>query len=132
MKGQRLYIRELQAGDEEALERFYEDENRERKRPSHNALGLLGKILGNVVAHADAVSDGESMRIEHFYVTQAMRKMRIGRVLLVELESHAARRGCISLVALECPAMNKFFLNAGFVADRGTLRKVVTVTGGGE
>lgn len=125
MKGQRLHIRPLEAGDAPILEDFYRGEEVSLSPGVLSLPGFLAKLLGSVVAHASAVETEDNLHIEHFYVTRTLRRKRIGRGFLSELERRAAANGCKSVTTSDNSLIKKFFIDAGFVVDGETLRKTV-------
>ena len=124
MKGQRLHIRPLVAGDSAILEDFYQGEEVSLAGVL-SPPGFLAKLLGSVVAHASTVATQDNLHVEHFYVTRTLRRKRIGRGFLSELERRAAANGCKSVTTSGSSPIKKFFIDAGFVVDGETLRKTV-------
>src|SRR2546423_1424334 len=89
MRGQRLFVRALEAGDAEAVREFLTTNGDAHAIP---ACGLLGKLLGRVVAvMAIDVSDPDGVRIDGLLVAQDLRRKRIGRGMISELETIASK-----------------------------------------
>jgi GNAT superfamily N-acetyltransferase len=88
MRGQRLFVRAIEAGDADAVREFL----RANGDGDAAAFGLIGKLLGGVVAvMAIDLSEPGEVRIERLVVARELRRKRIGRVMMSELESIAAK-----------------------------------------
>ena len=88
MKGQRLFVRAIEPADHEAIRAFLRQENDSREIP---ACGLLGKLVGELVAVLAMEITPEGVEIDGMIVARDLRRKRIGRVMLLELEQFAVR-----------------------------------------
>jgi len=89
MRGQRLFVRAIEAGDADAVREFLRANGDGQAVP---AIGLIGKLLGGVVAvMAIDLSEPGEVRIEGLVVARELRRKRVGRVMMNELESLAAK-----------------------------------------
>ena len=89
MRGQRLFVRTIEAGDADKVREFLRANGDGDAAP---AFGLIGKLLGGVVAvMAIDLSEPGEVRIERLVVAPELRRKRIGRVMMNELESLAAK-----------------------------------------
>jgi ribosomal protein S18 acetylase RimI-like enzyme len=87
MRGQRLFVRAIDTSDQDLLRTFLAHEGRS-KVP---ACGLLGKLVGELVAVVAMQITPDAVRIDDIVVKRELRRKRIGRVMLDELEQIAAK-----------------------------------------
>jgi ribosomal protein S18 acetylase RimI-like enzyme len=87
MKGQRLFVRAIESGDQDAVRSFLSTEG----RTSTPSVGLLGKLVGDLVAVLEMQITSDAVLIHDIVVKRELRRKRIGRVMLDELEQIAAR-----------------------------------------
>jgi len=123
MRGQRLFVRAIEAGDSEAVREFLTANGDEHAVP---ACGLLGKLLGRVVAvMAIDFREPTGVRVERLLVASELRRKRIGRVMMNELEERAAKMERDWLIADPSADAREFLHRVGFVetGDR-MIRKV--------
>jgi N-acetylglutamate synthase-like GNAT family acetyltransferase len=88
MRGQRLFVRAIEAEDHDQIRRFLTSH---RGRPEVPACGLLGKLAGELVAILGMQITPDAVQITDIVVAKDFRRKRIGRVLLMELEHIAAK-----------------------------------------
>lgn len=122
MRGLRLWIRPTTPDDREALEEFYRQES--AGEPDQEAVSVVGKLLGRIVAHATARPEQDSLRISTVYVAKELRRKRIGSAVTIELQKIAVDSGARSLVVPAGTAV-KFFESLGFIERDGMLRKMI-------
>ena len=123
MRGQRLFVRALEAGDAETVRDFLTANGDPHAVP---ACGLLGKLLGRVVAvMAIDVSEPDAVRIDSLLVARDLRRKRIGRVMINELETIASKMERDWLIMDPSADAREFLRRVGFVetGDR-MMRKV--------
>ena len=87
MRGQRLFVRAIDTSDQDLVRAFLAVEGRS-KVP---ACGLLGKLVGELVAVVAMQITPDAVRIDDIVVKRELRRKRIGRVMLDELEQVAAK-----------------------------------------
>ena len=123
MRGQRLFVRAIEAGDADAVREFLRANGDGHAAP---AFGLIGKLLGGVVAvMAIDLSEPGEVRIERLVVARELRRKRIGRVMLSELESLAAKMERDWLTMVASGDAHEFLRRVGFVEDgKRMVRKV--------
>jgi len=115
MRGQRLYVRPIEPGDADAVRAFFAAHT---KRDAVPACGLLGKLLGQLVAvMAIDFSEANGIRVDELVVLPDLRRKRIGRVMMNELESLAAKMERDWLIAEAAEGARDFLLRVGFVDD---------------
>lgn len=111
MKGQRLFIRPLTSADRPRLEQFYLSEN--EPVPPDNA-GLIGFLVGEIAAHIAFESTPPFMEIRSIWVARSLRKKRVGRAMVSELASLAAKMELTRLVVRKGGSADEAFLHLGF------------------
>jgi GNAT superfamily N-acetyltransferase len=115
MRGQRLYVRPIEPGDADAVRAFLGDY---AQRDALPACGLLGKLVGQLVAvMAIDFSEVNGIRVADLVVLPELRRKRIGRVMMNELESLAAKMERDWLIAEAAEGARDFLRRVGFVDD---------------
>lgn len=113
MRGQRLFIRELQADDRDAIRDFFARHGREGVEAP--ASGTIGKLVGDLVAVAGTSSDGDTVRVEQIFVAPELRRKRIGRFMLDEVVNIARKLERESVVVEDAGDAGEFLRKVGFV-----------------
>src|SRR6266568_3716164 len=123
MRGQKLFVRAIEAGDADAVREFLKANGDGHAVP---AFGLLGKLLGGIVAvMAIDLSEPAAVRIDGLVVARELRRKRIGRVMMNELEILAAKMERDWLIIEVSGDARKFLRRVGFVEDgKRMVRKV--------
>jgi N-acetylglutamate synthase-like GNAT family acetyltransferase len=109
MRGQKLFVRPIDAADYDAIRAFLA-----QHAPSHEhvpSCGLLGKLLGDIVAVLSMEITPDAVRVDGLVVAKELRRKRIGRGMLAELDALAAKMDREWLVAREDHA---FLRRVGF------------------
>lgn len=114
-KGQRLFVRPIAETDRAAIAAFLRREAPECAPP---AGGLIGKLVGELVAVAGANTRGDEVILEMIVVAETLRRKRIGRVLIEALATSEASQGRRWLVARKDESTLAFLRRVGF-SDRG-------------
>jgi ribosomal protein S18 acetylase RimI-like enzyme len=123
MRGLKLFVRAIEAGDSEAVREFLTANGDDHAVP---ACGLLGKLLGRVVA-VMAIDLGEpaGIRIEGLIVASELRRKQIGRIMMNELEELAAKMERDWLIMDPSAGAHEFLRRVGFVeTEDRMIRKV--------
>jgi GNAT superfamily N-acetyltransferase len=117
MRGQRLFVRPIEPGDADTVRGFLAAHAEQDAVPP---CGLIGKLLGELVA-VMAIDLGETngVRIRDLIVVPELRRKRIGRVMMSELESLAAKMERDWLIAESAGSSREFLKRVGFI-DEGT------------
>jgi GNAT superfamily N-acetyltransferase len=113
MRGQKLFIRPIEAGDHDAVGRFLEIQTGASQVP---ACGLLGKLVGELVSVVAMQITADAIQIDDIVVARELRRKRIGRVMLDEVEQIAAKidRPWVVVEDRPLPALHEFFRRVGF------------------
>ena len=115
MRGQRLYVRPIEPGDADAVRAFF---SAHANRDAVPACGLVGKLLGQLVAvMAIDLSEANGIRVADLVVLPELRRKHIGRVMMNELESLAAKMERDWLIADATESTRDFLLRVGFVDE---------------
>jgi GNAT superfamily N-acetyltransferase len=123
MRGQKLYIRPITPSDRDAIEQFLTRHG--RPGASSPESGLLGKLVGDLVAVLPIRISGDDIHIDDLVVAPELRRKQIGRYMLGELERMAAGIQRSWLVVDEVPADATFLRRVGFVQDGGRMLRRV-------
>jgi GNAT superfamily N-acetyltransferase len=118
MRGLKLYIRPIETGDADAIRAFL---GRHSASSSVPRCGLLGKLLGDVVAVLAMEITADAIRLDDLVVAKDLRRKHIGRGMLAELDALAAKIDREWIIAR---ADHEFLRRVGFCGD-GTLRRRV-------
>lgn len=114
MKGQRLYVRASEPADAAAIAALHDT------TPCAVPDGFVGKIVGEIVAHAGIRIDGQLAAIECLAVAPPMRRKRVALLLLREI-AHLVSPATL-VVRLDCP-LRDYFVAAGFEKKDGMLQR---------
>jgi ribosomal protein S18 acetylase RimI-like enzyme len=112
MRGQRLFVRAIGASDRAAVRDFLARHS-ERHLDSP-ARGLLGKLVGDLVAVMSISVTAESIRIDDITVAKELRRKRIGRVMVTEALQLAKQIDRSSLEVDDGGPAIEFFRHVGF------------------
>jgi len=115
MRGQRLFVRPIEPGDADTVRGFLAAHAEQDAVPP---CGLIGKLLGELVA-VMAIDLGETngVRISDLIVAPELRRKRIGRVMMSELESLAAKMERDWLIAEGAGSSREFLRRVGFIDE---------------
>jgi len=113
MRGQRLFVRPIERGDDEAIRAFLDG-----AAPPEN--GLVGKLVGNLVAVLSMEVMADAIRVDDLVVARELRRKQIGRVMMNELAELAAKLERRSLV-VERDGAREFLQRVGFVEEDGRM-----------
>jgi GNAT superfamily N-acetyltransferase len=115
MKGQRLFVRPIDAGDSAAVDAFLTSQGASATAP---ACGLVGKLVGELVAVLWMEVTETAIRIEDLIVAKELRRKRIGRVMMNELDALAVK---LDRPRIEAPRGHgdEFLQHVGFAEEEG-------------
>jgi GNAT superfamily N-acetyltransferase len=125
MRGLRLFVRPIEAADHPALEAFFARQN-EGVTPAEAptgvpvpeaAWGLLGKLLGDVVAVVALQLTDDALRVEDVTVARELRRKWIGRVMMREVEQLAVKMDRRRIVVEHAGDAHEFFRRVGFQSE---------------
>src|SRR5947209_1262657 len=117
MRGQKLFVRPIESGDAETVRKFL---STHAERNAVPACGLIGKLLGELVAvMAIDFAESNGVRVDDLIVVPELRRKRIGRVMMSELETLAAKMERDWLIADPAGGAREFLRSIGFV-DEGS------------
>jgi ribosomal protein S18 acetylase RimI-like enzyme len=110
LRGLRLYVRPIDAADSPAVSAFL---TRQDGGPIP-AWGLLGKLLGDIVAVVSLEITDDALRVDGIVVARELRRKRIGRAMLHEVEQLAAKFDRDRVVVDDAGDAQEFFRRVGF------------------
>ena len=119
MKGQKLFVRPIEASDAGAIRAFAAQFGGSPEARS----GLLGKLTGDLVAVLSMELEADAVRILDLVVAEELRRKRIGRVMVNELAALAAKLEREWLVADIAHA--EFLRRVGFIEECGVMKRRV-------
>jgi N-acetylglutamate synthase-like GNAT family acetyltransferase len=120
LRGLRLFVRPVESSDHPDLAAFFERETEDAAaRLSHftsggAACGLLGKLLGEIVAVAAIDLTGDALRVRDLVVARELRRKRVGRVMMREVEQLAMKMDRRRLIVDDAQDAREFFRRVGF------------------
>ena len=100
-------MRPIEATDHTALEAFL-------GTATPPAWGLLGKLLGDLVAVVALEITGDALRVNDIYVTRELRRKRIGRAMMREVEQLATKLERHRVIVEDAQDAQEFFRRIGF------------------
>lgn len=119
MKGQKLFVRPIEASDAEAIRAFAAQHGGSPEVRS----GLLGKLVGDLAAVLSMEVETSAIRLLDLVVAEELRRKRVGRVMLNELAALAAKLEREWLVAGLAHA--GFLRRVGFTEEDGMMKRRV-------
>ncbi|HEV7484654.1 MAG TPA: GNAT family N-acetyltransferase [Thermoanaerobaculia bacterium] len=119
MKGQKLFVRPIEAADSDAVRAFAAQHGGSPAARS----GLLGKLVGELVAVLAMDVETDAVRVVDLVVAEELRRKRIARVMLNELASLAEKleRNCL----IADVKHTEFLRRVGFIEDQGVMKRRV-------
>ncbi|HVR41358.1 MAG TPA: GNAT family N-acetyltransferase [Thermoanaerobaculia bacterium] len=122
MRGQRLFIRPIDAADHDIVQTFLQNH---RGRSDVPAYGLLAKLAGELVAVVAIDITDDAVRVADLVVATELRRKRIGRAMLGEVAQIAVKMERARLVVDDAAGADEFFRRVGFASEGGVWTKVV-------
>ena len=119
MKGQKLFVRPIEAADADAVRAFAAQHGASPDSRS----GLLGKLVGELVSVVWIDIEADAVRIVDLVVAEELRRKRVARVMLNELASLAKKLERNWLIADVKHA--EFLRRVGFTEDQGVMKRRV-------
>jgi GNAT superfamily N-acetyltransferase len=114
MRGQRLFVRPIDDQDHDSVRTFLERHADGARVPE---WGLVGKLVGELVAVMTIAVTDDAIRVDDLVVAPEMRRKRIGRVMLDELDGLAAKMERDWLIVERARDARSFFERVGFLED---------------
>lgn len=114
MKGQRLFVRPIEPEDHQAVADFLQNQTGSTNVP---AWGLLGKLVGELVAVVALEITPDAVRLDDIVVAGPLRKKWIGRVMLREVEQLAKKMERKRVLVDDARGAQEFFRRVGFVSE---------------
>lgn len=119
MRGLRLFVRPIEASDSPELQAFFAvkaGQSGGANRPIP-AWGLLGKLLGDIVAVVALEITDDALRVADVTVAHELRRKWIGRVMMREVEQLAAKMDRRRIVVEHAGDAQEFFRRVGFQSE---------------
>jgi GNAT superfamily N-acetyltransferase len=115
VRGQRLFVRSIQPSDAGEVHAFLARHS--AGIDSIPARGLLGKLVGDLVAVMAISITADSVRIDDLTVASGLRRKRIGRVMVGEALQLAKQMNHKQLAVDDPRGAIEFFRHVGFVSE---------------
>lgn len=120
MRGLRVFVRPIEAADQGAVTEFLSrhrgEESAECGSPTPE-WGLLGKILGDIVAVVSLELADDALRVADVTVARELRRKWIGRVMMREVEQLAVKMDRRRIVVEQAGEAHEFFRRVGFQSE---------------
>lgn len=138
VRGLRLFVRPIEPADHTAVCAFLDsqkDELRARAagEPSMQdcltsipACGLLGKLLGDIVAVVSLEITEDALRVDDMLVARELRRKWIGRVMMREVEQLATKMDRRRVVVNDARDAQEFFRRVGFESEGESWVRIVS------
>ena len=111
MRGLRLFVRPIETADAPAVRAFLDLYEPSRPIP---ACGLLGKLLGDIVAVVAMELTGDALRVDEIVVARELRRKWIGKAMMREVEQLAVKMDRPRVVIDDAKDADEFFRRVGF------------------
>ena len=115
MRGLRLFVRPLEAADQAAVGAFLE--RQDAPAATARECGLVGKLLGDIVAVVAIDLVPDALRIDDIVVARDLRKKRIGRAMVREVEDLAVKMDRQRVIVEDARGAEEFFRRIGFRSE---------------
>jgi GNAT superfamily N-acetyltransferase len=122
VKGQKLFVRPVSPADYDEIADFYAEQTSPFPADSPS---LVGKLVGRIVAHLSYRTVGDIVVIDHLFVARDLRRRRVGRFMISELERLAGTEANL-LRARQVDSATDFLMAIGFrpAGDGGLERPI--------
>jgi ribosomal protein S18 acetylase RimI-like enzyme len=118
VRGLRLFVRPIEVTDHSVLQAFFSKQrNAGASGDTTPAWGLLGKLLGDVVAVVSLDITDDALRVEDLTVARELRRKWIGRVMMREVEQLAVKMDRRRIVVEHAGDAQEFFRRVGFQSE---------------
>ena len=125
VRGLRLYVRPIDSADSSAVTAFYgRNVGRASARPP--AWGLLGKLLGDIVAVVSLEITEDALRVDDIVVARELRRKWIGRAMMREVEQLATKFDRRRVIVDDAGEAHEFFRRVGFENEGSQWVRVVS------
>lgn len=114
MKGQRLFVRPIDTPDHAAVAVFLQTQTGRGDVP---ACGLIGKLVGDLVAVVALEITADAVRLDDIVVATPLRRKWIGRAMLREVEQLAIKMEKQRVEVHDARDAHEFFRRVGFVSE---------------
>jgi N-acetylglutamate synthase-like GNAT family acetyltransferase len=128
VRGQKLFVRPIEPDDRGAVRTLLSP----AETAEIPAIGLIGRLVGQTVAVAALSLTEDAIRIDQLVVAPELRRKRIGRLMVDEVESLARKLNRSWVVASPQAPIAAFLARIGFATEDDQLRRRVGRPGVGE
>ena len=114
MRGLRLFVRPIENADQQQVSAFLDKHDCLSLTP---ACGLLGKLLGEIVAVVSMEITSDAVRVEEIVVARELRRKRIGKAMMREVEQLALKMDRRRIVVDDARDAHEFLRRVGFQSE---------------
>jgi GNAT superfamily N-acetyltransferase len=114
LRGLRLFVRPIEASDHPEVDAFLKRNAASGVTP---ACGLLGKLIGDIVAVVALEITDDALRVVDVTVSRELRRKWIGRVMMREVEQLAAKMDRRRVIVENAGDAHEFFRRVGFESE---------------
>lgn len=115
-------MRPIENGDSDSIREFLKSHG---GRVTQTDCGLVGKLVGELVAVVTMELEADAVRIDEVVVATELRRKRIGRFMLDEVERLASKLDRKRVVVSGEASEREFFQRTGFREDGEWLVRMV-------
>ena len=119
MRGLRLFVRPIESSDHELVCAFL-------GRSTPPACGLLGKLLGDLVAVVAMEITSDAVRVDEIVVARELRRKRIGKAMMREVEQLALKMDRRRVIVDDARDAAEFLQRVGFRSEGERWVRVVS------
>ena len=124
MRGLRVFVRPIDEADGSSIRAFLD--RQDCLSSTTPAWGLLGKLLGDIVAVVSLAMTDDALRIEDVVVARELRRKWIGRVMMREVEQLARKLDRQRIVVEHADGAQEFFRRVGFEREGESWVRIVS------
>ncbi|HUP60098.1 MAG TPA: GNAT family N-acetyltransferase [Thermoanaerobaculia bacterium] len=138
MRGLRLFVRPIEGSNRDDLRAFLDRNGVEDRQSCLSsdgqdclsstvpACGLLGKLLGDIVAVVSMEITGDAVRVDEILVARELRRKWIGRAMMREVEQLAMKMDRRRVVVDDARDAHEFLRRVGFEVEGERWVRVVS------
>ena len=126
LRGLRLFVRPIESSDHDVVMGFLERQMEGSSVERVPACGLLGKLLGDIVAVVGMEITSDAVRVEEIVVARELRRKRIGKAMMREVEQLALKMDRRRVVVEDARGAQEFLQRVGFRSEGERWVRVVS------
>ena len=124
MRGLRLFVRPIEGSDRDDVKDFLD--RQDCLSSTVPAWGLLGKLLGDIVAVVGMDITADAVRVDEILVARELRRKWIGKAMMREVEQLAVKMDRRRVVIDDARDAHEFLRRVGFEIEGERWVRVVS------